>query len=184
MKKIAVLIIFFILCFSSAASAKFFHIFFISQKQTYNIGGTNYDAWPINSGGQTYYFMKPGDPRPEAPTVYNIVDVLASSGANDMLYFVTRKAATALLASEADEYAGGSDVSTAAAWLTFAVMSFMDQGAHSPFPAGAAAKIAIAARWKDAADEWQSGNINDWQAAGFPQNGFHVTPKIEILGAR
>lgn len=159
------------------------HIFFIAQKQTFNVGGIDYQAWPITSNGSTYYFMEAGDPRPDSPQVYDIVAVLASSGVNDMIYFMTNKAGVALIATDADEYAGGSNVSTAAAWLTFAVMSYRQQGAHAAFPVGAASNLALTAKWKNGEGEWMAGNINEWAAAGYPTTGFHVTPQVVVFGS-
>ena len=161
--------------------AKVYHLFFISQKQTFNVGGTDYDAWVITSGGTDYYFMSPGDPRPEGYTVRDIVGVVASSGANDMLYFVTRSLPVALAATNSSEFAGGSDTSTASAYLSFTVLSYEQKAAHSAFPSGAAARLAIPARWK-VSDEWQSGNLADWASAGYPMDGFHVDIALKVLG--
>ena len=159
---------------------RLFHLFFISQSQTFNVGGTDYNAWVVTTGGKDYYFMCPGDPRPEGYTVRDVVGIIASSGANDMLYFVTRNKNVAAAASVADEFAGGSNTSTASAWLSFALLSYEQKGAHSAFPKGAAAKLAIPAKWDDGG--MQSGTFGEWLAAGAPMDSFHVDVRLKILG--
>ena len=159
-----------------------YHLFFISQKQTFNVDGTDYDAWVINADGDDYYFMSPGDPRPEGYTVRDIVMVLASSGVNDMLYYVTRNLNEALKASVSSEFAGGSDTTTGSAYLSFAVMSYEQAGAHSAFPKAAAAKLALPCKWKDGVGDWQSGSLGDWISAGSPTDGFHIDVAVRVLG--
>jgi hypothetical protein len=164
---------------------KLYHLFFISQKQTFNVSGADYDAWVINSDGDDYYFMEASDPRPEGYPVRNIIKVLASSGQNDMLYYVTANKDVAIKASKSDEFAGGSDTSTASAWLSFVALSFLQKGAHSSFPAGAAAKIVMPVLWRDeVTQEIVRGTLGDWVDAGSPTDSFHIDVGIEIFGVK
>ena len=133
--------------------------------------------------GEDYYFMEAGDPRPAGTPVQNIVGVMASSGGNDMIYYVTSSGSVALMGSESAKYAGGSGSSTASAYLTFAILSTFDKAAHEPFPPGAAVKIALPCRWKDG-ENWVNGDINAWIAAGYPTTGFEVVPPITVLGVK
>jgi len=163
--------------------AKLYHIFFIAQKQQFNVAGSDYYAWVINSGGDDYYFMEPEDDRPEGYPIRNIVKVLASSGSNDMLYYVTNDSKTALACTNASEFAGGSDTTTASAWISFLSLSFLGEAAHSQFANGAAAKLVIPCRWKDGGS-FVDGTLGDWILAGSPMSGFHTDVAISIFGAK
>ena len=160
-----------------------YHLFFISEKQTFNVDGTDYDAWVISAGGETYYFMEPGDLRPEGYTIRDINALLASQGVNDMLYYVTRNPIVAVTATLADEYAGGSNTTTAAAYVDFTCRSFLQVGVHSGFPAGAAAKIVLPVRWKTAG-KWTDGSLADWITAGTPTDSAHINIGLQILGIK
>jgi hypothetical protein len=109
--------------------------------------------------------------------VKDIIGILASSGANDMIYYVTNKTNEATIASTATEFAGGSNTSTASAYLSFAVLSFLQKGAHSAFPAGAAAKLSLPCKWNGG-----SGTLADWIAAGYPLDSFHIDINFKVLG--
>jgi hypothetical protein len=159
-----------------------YHIFFISQKQNFNVGGEDYQAWVVTVDAQDYYFMHPNDPRPDGFTVRNIDGVIASSGVNDMIYYVTRNLNEAVISIQADEFAGLGERSTAAAFVSFAVMSYEGKGAHAAFPKGAAARKAIKARWKEGGvmQPWQT--VEDWVAAGYPMDTIHFDVSMRILG--
>ncbi len=161
---------------------KVFHIFFIVQKQSFNVGGTDYDAWVINVDATDYYFMHPSWPRPDGYTVRDIAAVLASSGAYDMIYYATFNLNEAEIALQADEFAGLGERTTAAAYQSFTIMSYEQKGAHAAFPAGIAAKKAIGARWKEGGvmQPWQK--VEDWIAAGYPMDSIHFDVGFRILG--
>lgn len=182
MKKFIIFIIATILLlFAGFAHAKVYHIFFIDQKQTFNVGGTDYDAWVITVDSTDYYFMEPGDPRPEGYTVRDIIGILASSGVNDMIYYVTNNTNQASIASQAAEYAGGSEVSTASAYLTFSILSVYDKAGHEPFPPRAALEKAINCQWQGSGG---LKTVEDWITAGYPITNFQCMPTIEVLGVK
>ena len=138
------------------------HYFFITEKQTFNVKGTDYDAWIIGSR----YYTEAGDPRPEGSESYNITALLASAGGEDMLYVYE---SSSLLASAIDqpEYAGGG-TTYGNAWLDFTVRSYERVGKHWDFPAGSAAKTVLPCRWVNSG-EVVSGTVKDWITAGKPE---------------
>lgn len=166
-----------------------YHIFFIDQKESANIGGVDYDFWSVTIDGTDYYLMEPGDPRPEGYTVRNIVSVLASAGGYDLLYFITTNLSVALKATEAAEFAGAARagsgqsfrIAQSSAYLTFAFLSFTDQAGHAPLAIGAAAKLVFPCQWLDVSDEWQSGTFGEWIAAGHPIKGFHCSIPLDVF---
>jgi len=157
------------------ASAVTYHLFFIDQKETFNVGGTDYQAWHIGP----YYLMEADDARPEGYTVHNIIKLLYSQGANDMIYVVVNDRTIAQAALSFSEYAGGG-TSYGGAWIDFVVRSYEQAGAHAAFPAGAAARAVLPVRWKSG-EEWAAGSLSDWIAAGKPSEGF-VNVAIRIYG--
>lgn len=179
MKKIFLSIILLFL-FSAFAHAGQFHLFFIAQ-QTADKPAEGYSCWVINSGGQEYYFAEHGVEMPEGYTVRRAY-LLASSGANDMIYYFTRNAQAAQIGSVATEYAGGSKTTTSAAWVDFTFRSYEQVGIHSGFPAGAAARLVLNASWKEEG-EWVFGTAGDWKTAGFPADSATVNIGMQILGA-
>ena len=156
-----------------------YHLFFITQKETFNVDGVDYDAWVLGTA-PVRYFMEAADPRPEGYTVHNVL-LQASSGANDMIYITTRSASLAAEATLYPEYAGGSKTGVKDAWVDFTVKSMFQLGAHSAFPANAAAKLVLLCEWK-VAGEWVYGTLADWQAAGFPMDSASCHSGTVFLG--
>ena len=142
-----------------------YHLFFIAEKQLFNIDGVDYNAWVLGTD-PVRYFMEAGDPRPEGYTVNNVL-LQASAGVNDMIYITTRSGSLAAEATLYPEYAGGSKTGVKDAWIDFTVKSMYQLGAHAAFPAGAAANLVLLCEWKEAG-EWVYGTLAEWQAAGFP----------------
>ena len=175
------LILIFLIVFMLAglAHAKNYHLFFIAEKQEFVVESVTHHAWTLGSDPVRYFALS-SDPKPEGYTVYNI-NLVASSGVNDMLYIVIRDGTQAAEATLYDEYAGGSTTTTAAAWLDFVVRSYEQKGAHSAFAAGAAAKETLLARWK-VEGEWVSGKLKDWISAGYPMDSATINPGITVLG--
>jgi hypothetical protein len=180
MRKIIFLIVILFSAFVGISHAGTFHIFIIDQKQTFNVDGTDYDAWVLSSGENTRYYMLPSDPRPEGRNVHNVIAKLASSGVNDMLYIFERSLAAAEVMTVLDEYAGGGNT-YGNAWIDFIVKSFLRLGAHSAFPAGAAAKLTLLTRWK-VDGEWVSGTLGDWIDAGEPMDSAHTNVGHRVFG--
>ena len=156
-----------------------YHLFFITEKQTFNIGGVDYDAWVLGTS-PVRYFMEASDPRPEGYDIHNVL-LQASSGVNDMIYITTRNPALAAEATLYPEYAGGSKTGVKDAWVDFTVRSVNQLGAHSSFPAMAAANLVLLCDWKEAG-EWVHGTLADWEAAGFPLDSASCHSGTVFLG--
>lgn len=166
MKKIALVTI--ILLALSTPVQALFHLTFIVVKETFNIDGTDYDVWVIDSGGEEYYFMSYGDAAPEGYTIYRINRLMASSGGYDIIYYVTSIEADALIASVSVQYAGGSAEHDENAWVDFTARSYEQTNAHSAFPAGTAARLVLPCRWQ-VEGVWTVWNtVGDWVTAGSP----------------
>lgn len=156
-----------------------FHIFLISKKQDFTIAGEDYSAWVVTVAEEDYYFMHPSDPRPDGYKIRNIDGVIASSAGNDMLYYVTTERDIALMAEQANEYAGGG-TSVAKAYLMFTVMSYEQRGPSSAWARGTAAKKALLVDWQDSGP--QHGTLEEWVTAGYPLDRTVINPSLVRSG--
>jgi len=184
MKK-AIIAILFIFCLVGIAHAKTYHLFFIAKKSSFVVDKITYPGWPLGTD-PVRYFMEPGGERPEG---YQVTDVriLSSEGIGKdetfRLYGITRDESLYYEAQDYPEYAGGSNTTTAAAWLDLTVNSYEQNEAHASLPAGTVAKETLRVRWKDDKGDWVGGkNLKDWKAAGKPSKAKTTNPGLTFFG--